>query len=1477
MSRATPSSSPRRDWRGRTPVQSFPAKSRWPRRLFLTVAVVLLCGLLVWLLWPPSFPQTRIVVLPIADYDPLIPPVPAAFTDVGDLSVDSLEDQETYANLSRLSNRLGTDPDEVLILYVSGHGVSDGGTAYLLCSDFLRETGGRPGEGGRYKLADLLRQVRGCPAKRKLLILDVGHILSDPRLGMIVNEFPRLLEEEIKAVKDEKLWVLTANRQFERSQVSYATRESAFSRFVKEGLQGAADEDNNRVIDLDELFRFVRRQMAGWIDQHADQGENQRPRLYWCGGPTPSGTPQKLPLVVVQPPAVEATSDSSGAEAKSSVADAKASGAEAKGTAAEPKPAASAAKTPDQRARARDLLRQAWQYRDGQLGQGPAGAWSPVDYAPHLWREFEGLLLGYEQRYRYGQDKKLSELGELTAKSAARPGGGENVLDRLAAAQRRFEEGKTKENFAKAPAEFRPVEEAIRLKNRAMYSASYYVRWCARASLSSPRRHPSYDTLSNLLEKQLPELVALLEPFESAGAPVNASGAVFQEQLRKLTEQKDAVDATLARLRTEGLEREAADVLEAARLLRQKATAGRIESLLCTPLVSCDTRMKLLDALERLGESPPAATGSGAEAPDEDAAVAAWQWDRVLEQAALETRLVRLAGPGVDVQAKPGEFARADTPEQQRGRWTALGQLGQQLGQFYAGIPGRINEDLPSGDPQKLDRAGRLLRLVDARDVFRKIGEPFDAAAVRPLVLAARVRPYVQLPEGKEGKLRRDGGWTPLEVRVGAADAPAAEGSLTLQYDERQLEVRDADKRLSIHRGDPPMKIALDGGARTLRLEARPRDVSRPVSTPMSLHFEADHATADAAVQFVLASEDVVELVIERRVGSLRRIEETQRTPDGSASVVLCEAFPNRVSEFLLSLKNRSGRERQVTVEFYLVPERASARGEPRTGPLDEEGRPLRDFQPLAGPLPVKLPADDKTLVVVPFPDPKAPAGKEDGQAAAKPGEKPKPDKQPAKEPGKEPAKEPAGEQAQGPLIPNGLVCVVRDAAGKQSGKRWKSWIDFKPVPPVWYLVPKVSYRAAERRINIRVSPGPKAEALPPISDEQPIKVQWDIAGVFPPKTDWKTSAELTGPGSEATLFAEVPQAVKSVPVRLTVDGYPRAFVYAVDCGRDAESVEASDNLCEIRIVAPKDGAVFAVSPENTAINALFQVDAPFDAFRNPEDAVEISFARRGSPAEGKRRFHGDREVAYRLQELAPQGVLRVASSAGDFSVPLRFGQQQGKVDISAQLILPRHPAKSKKDSVTILLDADPPEVRLQAPGTIPQDGDLEVIAEAEDLSGIKKLEFFLDEKEKLAERGPEDVGKKIALPTKELNLKPGLHRVTVKASDNAGHTRTSEQSVTVEAKAPKPDMAAAMSSIGGKVFAKSGLTCWDIEVQVKELSNRPAQVQQQTGQFTVADVPPGNYTIVVKAKIGNSLTVHSASVPLTVTAEPARVDIPIE
>ena len=88
-----------------------------------------------------------------------------------------------------------TGSRDTLILYISAHGVSDDGEPYLLCSDFLFR---RQNVAGRYPLAKLFNQVQRCPAKLKLLILDAGGIEYDPRLGMVVNEFPRLVDAQLR-------------------------------------------------------------------------------------------------------------------------------------------------------------------------------------------------------------------------------------------------------------------------------------------------------------------------------------------------------------------------------------------------------------------------------------------------------------------------------------------------------------------------------------------------------------------------------------------------------------------------------------------------------------------------------------------------------------------------------------------------------------------------------------------------------------------------------------------------------------------------------------------------------------------------------------------------------------------------------------------------------------------------------------------------------------------------------------------------------------------------------------------------------------------------------------------------------------------------------------------------------------------------------------------------------------------------------
>ena len=274
-------------------------RARWFKRGLALALFLAAVAALVILVFPPLYhPNAQLVFLTGLDYHALRAP-PADYAQ---------EDSDALEKLAPVLYKHGAEPGPillsemrsasamrglpaalseatpagagVLIVYVDGHGVSDNGTAYLLCRNF---DPANPAA-GRYRLSDLLRQVADSPAPVKLLILDTGRIESDPRMGMLVNEFPRLLEQEVHATGNESLWVLTSNAILERSNVSRALERSVFGYFVTLGLNGAADANGDRAVDVDELYRFVRTNVAAWVRAATGGRETQTPLLLWGGG-----------------------------------------------------------------------------------------------------------------------------------------------------------------------------------------------------------------------------------------------------------------------------------------------------------------------------------------------------------------------------------------------------------------------------------------------------------------------------------------------------------------------------------------------------------------------------------------------------------------------------------------------------------------------------------------------------------------------------------------------------------------------------------------------------------------------------------------------------------------------------------------------------------------------------------------------------------------------------------------------------------------------------------------------------------------------------------------------------------------------------------------------------------------------------------------------------------------------------------------
>ncbi len=290
----------RSTWRS-TPLFGW-IRTRWLKRGAMTLALLGLVAAFGWLVFRPLYhTNAQMAFMSGTDYHALqAPPATFALEDyeamkgrdgispflahqganIGPLAWKSLQNPGRMGLLATAIADATPDGSGVMMIYVNAHGVSDDGVPYLLCRNF---DPANPAA-GRYPLRDLLAQFSGSTASVKLLILDAGRIPCDPRLGMLVNEFPRLLEREVARTGDPKLWVLSSNAEFQRSHVSWALERSVFGFFAVRGLRGAADLNDDHSIDLDELFRYVATNTAAWVREASGGREVQTPVLLWGGG-----------------------------------------------------------------------------------------------------------------------------------------------------------------------------------------------------------------------------------------------------------------------------------------------------------------------------------------------------------------------------------------------------------------------------------------------------------------------------------------------------------------------------------------------------------------------------------------------------------------------------------------------------------------------------------------------------------------------------------------------------------------------------------------------------------------------------------------------------------------------------------------------------------------------------------------------------------------------------------------------------------------------------------------------------------------------------------------------------------------------------------------------------------------------------------------------------------------------------------------
>lgn len=1228
-----PSAHPHRSWRksgGNAGSEVSRSAAKW-LSTFFALALLAAFGLAIYWLWSVRVPQTHFVAILTGETHKFtVPPLPFAHEDLAPLQQTALRSFQYYdrselqeadkiTGLGQWLRGLTVKDRDVLLLYLSAHGVSDGGIPFLLCRDF--DLGSR--ERARYALVDLLTELKAFSVRTKLLVLDAGWILADPRLGMVVNEFPRLVIEQVAQWDDPTLWVLLTSSPQQSPQVMRADERTVFGHSFLEGLLGGADRaeaggNGDGFVALDELFPFVveqcRNRTAG----------GQTPILVRCGQPLealnripphirltripaparteeaaaqPSDDPQPKAEAGVRPggaeqapaketpaaaapttseqaapaPSPAQPSPSGDSGEKAAAADAKPPSAPVPSPAADSPagvpavPAPSAEEPQDERTRLRHVLAVTWQERDrlDAFFESPE-RWSPIEFAPAAWRELNALLLDIDLRCRAG---RAFDAGQLRRQVEAQ-------LDRLRAFNQ--EAGSAPSPTAAPLAADRllvaaqlfgssaeratfggdPELEAVGRAVRSFYRLSLRLPEYLRWSAETHWRWPGYQRLEEL-EQQIILLADVLQRFDQELA------ARRGERLPGPAADDPLVglarNLQQARAAIEAIVRDQVDFLVTH--VDQPAYRHCIEGLLQTSVPTAAQRERLVESLTAARPELSAAMAPVAVFP-QPRSVPAARWQHVARQLRLDARLLKLAGTpeagSVESSLAALEQALASASDDDQVLWQGCRTAGQAFETYYRSLRDQLRS---AAEP----RRDLLVRWLDARDLDFISAADQRVFFPRLALLPPRQPDRLEVTQTPAGTIRLGPQAEVVEIEIRHNNPEVGSVSLLPVFDTQRLQVQTAEgKTLQAGR---PLPIQLEAN-QTARVKLQVQVVAGTAGSgggeyPIAIEFQAGELKQQHAVVCIIPKPNDIELLVER-------IQPREAARRFGRNATELRPLANRTTHFRFLLANLSDGAQQVDVALYRIPDTVWAPGRL----VDEYGEPFADVQswlfqtgtdrllpgmePVARTArPVSLPADGRPREIDLSPQPPEPAKAEE---ASKP---PASTEQPPAPAGPEPID-----------VTNGLACVITSVA--DPNERWVKWIEVNPLTPRDYLKPDVYYDLDERQIRIEVraldADGdglPDRLPPPPELAAQPIIVEWDTADVVAPGAERNSRAVIDRPQGVGQLSARVDHhPTRSALIRLNVDGFPRAFLYELSLSRSNAGRDVRRNARSIRVVS---------------------------------------------------------------------------------------------------------------------------------------------------------------------------------------------------------------------------------------------------------------------------------------------------------------------
>jgi len=293
---------PGRRWRSSPkPTEGFQrvavkSSARTRKALVLSGLILALAGAAAaWLFWPQGLPATGFITIPVREYDKF--PANAFALQDSELLLgrfpESLRSKEygkqEHGRLLSTLAGLQSRKDEALVVHLQAHAVRDDKGVYVLPSD------ADPGVPATWiPLQDVLMSLRNCPAKHKLLLLDLMRPVADAKLGILADDVAEGVKAELDKEETPGLLILCACAPGQVSLVSEDLQLSVFGYYVDQGLSGRADGYTSRGrgsrderVTVRELAEYLRGHVDRWARHN--RGTRQTPVLY--------GKSEDFPLV----------------------------------------------------------------------------------------------------------------------------------------------------------------------------------------------------------------------------------------------------------------------------------------------------------------------------------------------------------------------------------------------------------------------------------------------------------------------------------------------------------------------------------------------------------------------------------------------------------------------------------------------------------------------------------------------------------------------------------------------------------------------------------------------------------------------------------------------------------------------------------------------------------------------------------------------------------------------------------------------------------------------------------------------------------------------------------------------------------------------------------------------------------------------------------------------------------------------------